>query len=511
MTRISFTAAFLGAGLAAPMALADVTAEDVWNNLVTAGDTYGEQISGTLTKNGNITNVSDMSVAIAMADGAVSIDFGGMSLTERSDGTVLVQIDASTDFAFNADLQSIGETFAITGTMTSSGFNATASGDPDNVTYTYAVPSGDLSISNLKVEADELDDEDVTGDVAIRFGFTEFNSVYNVDIRNGLLLAGNANYGAIAVTADADIVADGEAVKVAFKLDVADLIGTVSLALSEKAASPDLASLIAAGLDLAYNFTSGASTTMVDIDSPEGQFTMKSSATGGKLNMVANGETLSYGGENTGITMAVSGSDIPFPEVTAGIGRGAFGITLPSSVRDEDGDIGFEIALEDVTVADFLWGLFDPTGKLPRDPATIALALSGKGKLLVDIYAPDAAETLAFGGMPAEVQNINIDRLDISAAGAAATGSGAFTFDNTDLETFDGMPRPEGTANISMSGVNGLMDNLVSLGLLPQDQVLGARMMMGIFARPGAGEDTLESELTIGPDGSVSANGQRLR
>ena len=198
-----------------------------------------------------------------------------------------------------------------------------------------------------------------------------------------------------------------------------------------------------------------------------------------------NGETLSYSGENTGMDLAVSASEIPFPEVTAGIGRAAFGLTMPSAVLPQDGDVAIEIALEDVTIADFLWGLFDPTGKLPRDPATVAMALSGKGKLLVDIYDPAAMETLAFGGLPAEMANVDIDRLEVRAAGAEATASGGFVFDNTDLSTFPGMPRPEGTANIRMVGVNGLMDNLVALGLLPQDQVAGRPDDDGYLCPPG--------------------------
>jgi hypothetical protein len=50
------------------------------------------------------------------------------------------------------------------------------------------------------------------------------------------------------------------------------------------------------------------------------------------------------------------------------------------------------------------------------------------------------------------------------------------------------------------------------MGLLPEDQAMGARMMMGMFARPGDGEDTLVSKIEVdGASGSISANGQRLK
>ena len=86
------------------------------------------------------------------------------------------------------------------------------------------------------------------------------------------------------------------------------------------------------------------------------------------------------------------------------------------------------------------------------------------------------------------------------------TGDGYFAFDNS-----FGIPIPSGTANMMLVGANGLMDTLVSMGLLPQEQAMGARMMLGLFARPGDGEDTLVSTIEVKEDGQILANGQRLK
>jgi len=51
---------------------------------------------------------------------------------------------------------------------------------------------------------------------------------------------------------------------------------------------------------------------------------------------------------------------------------------------------------------------------------------------------------------------------------------------------------------------------LVSSGLVPSDQVFMGRMMMGAFLTP-TGDDELTSDLEVKPDGSLYANGQRLR
>jgi hypothetical protein len=99
----------------------------------------------------------------------------------------------------------------------------------------------------------------------------------------------------------------------------------------------------------------------------------------------------------------------------------------------------------------------------------------------------------------------------VRAAGAEVTGKGAFTFDNTDTTTFPGIPAPTGTLDLRIVGANTLIDKLIQLGFLPEDQAMGARMMMGLFAKPVEGEaDTLTSTLEF-KDKGFYANGQRLQ
>ena len=70
---------------------------------------------------------------------------------------------------------------------------------------------------------------------------------------------------------------------------------------------------------------------------------------------------------------------------------------------------------------------------------------------------------------------------------------------------------PSGVMNMMLTGGNGLLDTLVGMGLVPEEQAMGARMMMGLFAQPGDGPDTLVSTIEMKEDGSVLANGQRIR
>ena len=58
---------------------------------------------------------------------------------------------------------------------------------------------------------------------------------------------------------------------------------------------------------------------------------------------------------------------------------------------------------------------------------------------------------------------------------------------------------------------NGLIDKVTKMGLVPQDQAMGARMMLGMFAKPGEGTDTMTSKIEFNADGSIMANGQRIQ
>jgi hypothetical protein len=54
------------------------------------------------------------------------------------------------------------------------------------------------------------------------------------------------------------------------------------------------------------------------------------------------------------------------------------------------------------------------------------------------------------------------------------------------------------------------LDTLVAMGFIPEDQVMGARMMLAMFAKPGETPDSLVSTIEF-KDGGLFANGQQLQ
>lgn len=103
--------------------------------------------------------------------------------------------------------------------------------------------------------------------------------------------------------------------------------------------------------------------------------------------------------------------------------------------------------------------------------------------------------------------SLTVNKVAFNAAGASADVNGQLSFNDGDMSQ-----PPVGELNGTFVGVNGLIDNLVAMGLVPQDQVMGAKMMMMMFAKPVDGQaDTLETKLEFKEGGSIFANGQQVQ
>jgi len=87
------------------------------------------------------------------------------------------------------------------------------------------------------------------------------------------------------------------------------------------------------------------------------------------------------------------------------------------------------------------------------------------------------------------------------------------TFDNSDLRSFAGPPKPIGSVDLVLNGLNGLIDNLVSMGLTSAEEAMGVRMMLAAFTAPApsSGQDVMKSTIEFTPEGHTLANGQRVR
>lgn len=479
-------------------AQADVTAAQVWNDWKAQLQLYGEDniaIGSEETVGGTVT-VRDL--ALSIDDGLTQVDaeLGDLVFTELGDGTVRV------DIAESYPLTVTGEDGVIINMLVSqSGFDMIISGDADEMTY-------DISVDQYQIALEDVVDGDFTftGDVSATANNMAITYVTSTDMLRDLSYAFAVEWLDILVDVDVPgddggyIAASGQINDIAAQFDM-------SIPLDADFENPD--DLIANGFALDGGYTIANGSYVFDIDA-EGDQASGSLTTGSaSLDATLNADTVSYQSRTTDLAMTAILSDFPMP-IDVALAEYGLGFEMPVSETDAPAPFGLRLDLIDLSISDAIWNLFDQGQVLPREPATIQLDIDGFASPKFDLMDPEQAEEIDGADLPVELDSMSLNTLRIALAGALLTGSGAFTFDNTDLETFDGMPRPEGDALFEVTGLNGLLDNLVTMGLVPQDQIMGGRMMMGMFAR-STGDDRLETQIEINGEGQLFVNGQRLR
>jgi Uncharacterized protein conserved in bacteria (DUF2125) len=236
-----------------------------------------------------------------------------------------------------------------------------------------------------------------------------------------------------------------------------------------------------------------------------GQLTViEGSSSGGVVDTSIGDGQLAYAFTGRdGIVMA-SGDTVPLPGAQFSFGEMSMNFAMPVTPSDEPGKMDVGVRMVDLAVSDALWSMVDPTGGIPHDPATLIVDITSTAKALVNFMDPELAEEMT--EMPWQFEDVTINELRLSAAGAEISASGAAIINN------DGpMPMPVGGIDIKLVGVTGLMDKLAAIGLLPPEQAMPAKMMLGMFAVPGNAPDTFTSKIEMDASGAITANGVPLQ
>ena len=488
--------AALSVQIAAPV-WAQVTPEDVWQNWQKLGASYGQAlVADSVVRDGDTLVVSGMSFSMDQDIGRLTGGIDELRFRDTGNGTVEVTMSDT----YRADLtlvDSDGKTQTVALSLTQPGVTIVAGGSASRTEYTYAAPSviADLRLSESGASLADLD-ATLTG----LAGTYVFESSASLGVLDTALLIDRL---AFSLTAD-----DPEAgATVTGALDALKIASSGSLVGLE--AMENLARAMRDGMTFDAELSYGAGNFTIDArDAGKATKVVATNQTGHFRTRLGNG-ALRYGAGGTGVTLVLSGDDIPFPALRIAYGEAAFDVLMPLLRSDQPTDFSLLTRIVDLAVSDEIWAMFDPTATLPRDPATLVLDARGKLRLTADLV-DDAAMTALGEASPGEIHALDVEELQVTFAGAELTGSGALTFDNSDVTTFDGVPAPTGKIDLMIRGGNRLLDRLVAMGIVPQDQVMGARMMIALLAKPGEGEDVLNSALEF-RDKGFFANGQRLK
>ena len=475
----------------AAIAQSDLTAEGVWSGWQAYFDRIGAEITGQTSQTGTGVQVEGMVATLPMRngeDGALRLAFGDVEFAAQGDGsvrialaeTIVMEVVEAGDEVATITLVQSPPVFSVSGTVA-------------EMVYRYATDQ-----ATLTVDPAEVDDFDL----AFQLGALDMTT----EVQQGQVATytQSGTVGTMGYTLRTD---DGT--------ETVDLTGTVSGlvltgdgALPENAGAGDDAQAYRNGLRGTGGYAFDASEATISLTDQLGTDTIKTSSQGGNAQFGVSADGFLTDVNYRDLDAAFQTSDFPAP-LNLTLGAVTLGIEAPFLARDAAQDFRLNVGLVDLAPSDTLWSLFDPGAVLPRDPASVALTLSGAMRVLTDFMdagGPPNAEATA-----AQVEQLSLDRLEVNAVGARLTGAGAFEIDNTDYSSFFGLPKPVGKLTAQLVGGNGLLDRLVSMGLLSPDDALGARFMVGMVARPGDGEDTLVTEVEINDQGHVIANGQRLQ
>ena len=509
-----FCSTALVLAMAPQYATADVTADDVWQNQQDYMATLGGDLTTSAVRNGDTLSISDVALAYQLPFDMGSLTFSlvGFSMTEQGDGTVAITYATPTTIGFAVEIAEQGS-FSGNVDFSMQGYVNIASGAPGDVTYEWSVDRMGFQSRDIELHPKKpTDDQPKVVTLTAAGSVSDMSGTTRVAVAELVSTDSSYSFGRQDFTfgGEAD---DG---RFTYKSGADGVTGFGKLALPRN--GMDIMNL-AAALREGLAYTGETKTTGYHTS----QITEENDVVVSSQSSRVVEQTGQYALDNSGLRMKGTvvdaememqpGAELPFL-LRLQVEEASGGMTLPLSAGAELQDVAFDFLLEGLTMAEDMWALFDPQQTLPRDPMTIKMDLLAKVLNKVDwLDFLTVKAVMDSGEVPVELHEMTLNDLRVDIAGAQLTGSGAGRFDNSDLESLDGFPKPIGVIDLALKGGNGLLDSLVAMGLLSDEDAMGARMATAVFTTPDpdTGADVLKSRLEMTEEGYVLANGQRLK
>ncbi|MBN2740462.1 MAG: DUF2125 domain-containing protein [Rhodobacteraceae bacterium] len=474
-------------------AFADVTPEQVWDAWQKGYEAYGyEVLTGSTDRQGDTLNVSDVKLVNEANDSSFTMTIPKIALRDLGDGTVQATLAEKMTGEATADLPEKAP-MRMDMVMTQTGTSVIVSGSPEDMIY-------DITAPNMTIEMDQkIGSDDNSMPVKVWASIENTTGRYEMKQGDSHDVASQVKSALVKFTASgADPESSGT-----FNMtgQIADVAYSGNFILPNGVAMEKLDQALNAGMNLDFKATYGAGNYEITADSKDGPVQMKSSSQSGSFDVKMAKDGMHYAGTGAKTTLEMTSQKLPFP-VSAAMDEMDADFTIPVSASGDAQPYKAKIALKGLTLSDNVWSLFDPQGKLPRDPASLVIDLSGNATVTSDLFSPEVANMPA---PPLKVDSADVNALQLTVAGADLRGNGAVKFDNS-----GSTPKPVGTLDFTLKGANALMDNLVAAGLVPQDQVMFGRMMLGLYAKP-TGDDEMQSQVEFKDGGEVLVNGQRVQ
>ena len=555
MARV-FAATF-GCFLVATPALADLTAEEVLADHLNLLSGYGllEMTTTGTTESPTGLTVEGFVGSYTDDDARIEVRTPGMILTEAADGSVSITYADTLPIIIHAD-PAHEDPVTVTLTLQSEGLTHSVSGEVGNITHDIAFDkmtigeftidppeaaedlnfAGDITIAGFKstihlddgepverrvelniaemtqaitavVPTDiELDtpgtayDTEGMGNLVFDFALRELSSVVNY--MGGEIPRHGANISLGHLHFDQSSTLPEEEGKIDGSATVTDFFLNYEAMISIEDFENDLLQALLDGQYISGALNYGSMAYDFDIDTPEGAMTnaLVSGASENRFSFSEHAVTFFSNSVDLSARMGLPPMpDFPISEFGYSLKRGFADFLIPLTPAEEPQPFHLRFAYEGLSVDDDLWNLFDPQARIPRTPANLSFDLDGSTVIFADPFAAEDEP-------PLRDTEATLNSLRLSIAGAEFSGTGKARDTST-----PGNPAGVGELDMTLTGINTLLDTLVDMGLLPSEQAMGARMGLGLIARPGDGADTLVSKIEVNEEGQIFANGQRIK
>lgn len=498
MKRLSYTLSTLALAVASP-AVADTSAAELWAEWQAQSAMMGQTITADATETDTglllsnvVTSYEDSATATASRG-----EIGQIELIENADGTVNVTMSAPYALTQTFPLDPGEPPANIEILMSYNDLDMLVSGDAGARTYVYSASSITISegeLSGGNGEPPEMDIQVTATDVAATY------SVTGTDPESTQFTSASTVGGITASIEVAPAPPEQGSLKVGFMIGASQTSSSGALASLAPPASGEDYTL--EGLELSIAMTYDAFAMELAFEESTEAFSVLYSNDGGNFGFDLSGDAMDYTVAASGASARITGTELPVP-VEISVGSSEIAFSLPLSASDTPQDMGLRLSVQDLVVGESLLGMVDPGQAIPRDLVSLLLDASGQIQLFMDLLTIDP-ETMT--GPPGELRAITVNELNVSAGGAELSGTADLTFAPNQL-----IPMPVGQADLELSGGNTLMQALVAGGMVPAAQSGMIMGMANVFARPGAGPDTLETTVEFGADGSITANGVPLQ
>lgn len=493
----SFVAAPAIALLLSGTAHAALTSDQVWQSWKDAGALIGLEVTAaTENSAGGVLTLNGVSIAPA---GMSGITISDMTMTDQADGTVAVAPGADIGLALSAGIEGSVK-------VTHDGLVVTVREAEGGMAYDYAAAKLDVVYDSkypgMSFDGSEPPMVSASGTVSLAnlsgsySDTTGSNRVFGLGIKADTLSYTTASDDpSMEMKQTSTSETAGVDMALSFTLPS-------TMSLFAMVGPADFGTALNEGLAVTLTSKQGESSGTMSQENPYMPMSLTMKAGGGEGSLTFNKDKFEVRTTVASFELESAPGMMPMPvKVTSGPVE--FGILSPVMAAEAAADYALLLKMNQFSINEESWAMVDPAGALKHDAADIAIDLSGKTTMdLIGMIT--AEETGAMPPVPA-LESMNIAQISAKVLGAALMTTGTFTFDNS-----MGFPMPLGEADVSISGATQLIDGLIAVGILSQEDAMGAQMMMGMFMVPGAGPDELTSKIEAKEGMQILVNGQPL-